>query len=379
MPRIRWLQTSDVHLRADRPERRRALDLVFDAVTARAADALLVAGDLFDRAADVATEREALRERIESIAPRPVVLVPGNHDAGAYGEAADFGANAVVLAGRPYTRAHVCGAELVGLPHQQGRTAAECLTGLACEPRHTVLIGHATLADAAAGAFCGEGEDGAHMPIQAQDVLRRFAYAALGHVHCGHGLVRREGERLIGYAGSPVATSRNELGPRCVLAVDFQPGVGVLSHELIPLATPSFERVQASCTPGAEEEAIARLARGAAALRRPGARVLAQLTGVSTLSEAKLREAAARELARAFGLPTIEVEDAAASSADAGATLPPILDLQVTSFAALGQTPVVAEFVARLEACATAEGHAEPRLLEAAQRLGLGAFLESLP
>jgi len=62
MPRIRCLQTSDVHLRADRPERRRALELVFDAVTAHSADVLLIAGDLFDRSCDAVVERAFVRE-----------------------------------------------------------------------------------------------------------------------------------------------------------------------------------------------------------------------------------------------------------------------------------------------------------------------------
>ena len=48
MPRIRIVQTSDVHLRPERPERRRALELVFAQAVARAADAVVIAGDLFD-------------------------------------------------------------------------------------------------------------------------------------------------------------------------------------------------------------------------------------------------------------------------------------------------------------------------------------------
>jgi hypothetical protein len=39
--------------------------------------------------------------------------------------------------------------------------------------------------------------------------------------------VRRDNERLVAYAGTPVATSRRELGPRGILVVDFEPGVGV--------------------------------------------------------------------------------------------------------------------------------------------------------
>jgi DNA repair exonuclease SbcCD nuclease subunit len=370
MPRVRWLQTSDVHLRADRPERRRALELVFGAAEAHAADAVIVAGDLFDRANDAVGERAAVRELIESIAPRPVVLLPGNHDVAAYGDDADFGANAVVLAATPFSRVVVCGADVVGLPYQQGRTAAECLTSLSCEPRHTVLVAHATVMDAP-GAFSGEGEDGAYMPIAVGDLLRRFSYAALGHLHSGKSLVRRDGERLVAYAGSPVTTSRRETGPRGVLVVDFEPGVGVLEHEFVPLPVPYHERTELVCVPGGEEEAIATLARQAAALRKPGVQVLARLAGVSTETEATLREAATTALARAWSA-------AGGNAAGPAAEAPePILELQVASYAALAQTPVVGEFVARLAACAPRD--AEPKLLATALRLGLGAFLESLP
>ncbi len=128
-----------------------------------------------------------------------------------------------------------------------------------------------------------------------------------------------------------------------------------------------------SCAPGHEEEAIEQLARRAASLRRPGVQVLARLAGVSTESEAALREAAARALARACGVPA-ETGDASALGQPF-----PILELHVASYAALAQTPIVAEFVARLATCAGGEAAREPRLLETALRLGLGAFLESLP
>jgi DNA repair protein SbcD/Mre11 len=379
MPRIRWLQTSDVHLRADRPERRRALELAFDAAVAQRADAILIAGDLFDRTSDATGERAFVRQLIEHVAPRPVVLLPGNHDADAYGAENDYGINAVVLAEQPFARATVCGAEVIGVPYQHGKTAAECLTALVVEPRRTVLLAHATVMDRAPGSFAGEGEDGAYMPIAVGDILRRFAYAALGHLHSGRGLVRRDGERLVAYAGSPVATSRRELGPRGVLLVDFEPGVGVLEHELLPLATPCFERTEASCIPGTEEEAIAKLARQAVSLRHPGVTVLARLSGVSTESETALREAATRALGRAWSGPP-EADGARDGDAGDGSAIPaPVLELAVTSFAALAQIPVVTELVGRLSSCAAADPTIEPQVLETALRLGLTGFLESLP
>jgi len=375
MPRLRIVQTSDVHLRPDRPERRRALELVFAQAAARAADVVLIAGDLFDRAIDAQAERAAVRKLVEELAPRPVIFVPGNADQDAYAASADFGANALVLAKAPYTRARIAGLELVGVPWQAGRSLAECLTGVACEPRHTVLIAHGSLVDAAGTAFAGEGEDGAFMPIFAQDLTRRFSYAALGHLHAGDGLVRREDQRLVAYAGSPVATSSRELGPRSVLVVDFEPGVGVLAHEVVRLPTPSYDLVQVVCMPGMELEAIERLAKEAAARKASGVRVIARLTGATTEPMDALRAIAERELQRAFATPAAIA--AAAGASDQTPTA--VLELSVASHPQLAQIAVVSEFVARLVAAAKSGNVEDPRTLETALRIGLGSFVEALP
>ncbi|HEY8517373.1 MAG TPA: DNA repair exonuclease [Candidatus Binatia bacterium] len=377
MPRVRLLHTSDVHLRPDRPERRRALEKVFAEAVARNADGVIVAGDLFDRAADVVAERAAVRKMVQEIAPRPVIFVPGNHDPDAYASSADFGANAVVLAKTPYARARACGLDFVGVPYQHGRTVAECLTGLSTDPRHTVVVAHATLVDGVADAFVGDGEEGAFMPVFAPDVTRRCCYAALGHVHAGRHLAQREGERLIAYPGSPVTTSARELGPRGVLVVDLEPGVGVLAHEQVALATPYHERVEVSCIPGAEREAVEQLAKQAAALKGPGVRVIARLTGASVEPESTLRESANRALALAWGMPVPSATPPRAAVDDDAASFP-ILELSVASFPQLAQIPVVSEFVTRLVGRARERGD-DPATVARALRMGLAAFQESLP
>ncbi len=382
MSSVRWLQTSDVHLRADRPERRHALETVFAAAEEHRVDAIAIAGDLFDRSSDAVGERAFVRECIEAVAPRPVVLVPGNHDVDAYGGGTDFGANAIVLARRPWSRAIVHGIDVVGLPYQHGRTAAQCLVDLDGDTRSSILVAHATVTDGLAAAFAGEGEEGAYMPASASDLMRRFAWSALGHIHGGRNLVRRVGDRLVAYPGSPVATSRKETGPRCALLVDFEPGRGVLAHEPLALGVPFWERVETDCAPGAEDQAIERLAALAAAARRSGARVLARLSGVSLLPEADLRARATDALARAWSATAgVAVPDGPAASGEAR-DVPegrPILELQTTSYETLVRSPIVAEFVERLTRRAAAADPADPQLLEDALRIGLNAFLESLP
>ncbi len=379
MARVRLLQTSDVHLRADRPERARALAQVFELARNRSADAVLVCGDLFDRTSDVVGQRSWVRQLVESVAPRPVVFVPGNHDADAYGPDADYGANAVVLADAPARRATVCGLDVVGVPYQHGRALAECLTGITGHPRQTILMAHGSIMDGVVDAFPGEGEDGSYMPIFLSDLLKRCCYAALGHLHAGGNLIHRDGERLVAYSGSPVATCRQELGPRGVLLVDFEASAGVLAHEHVPLSTPYYEHVRIDCLPGREAAAIEELTRQALAKKKPGARVRATLAGVSLASEDDLREAAERSLARAFAGANAAAPSTVSNDPEDPDSSIPMLELEAASYPALADLPIVGEFVERLDACARADGIDDPAALQAALRLGFDAFLEALP
>ncbi len=379
MARVRLLQTSDVHLRPDRPERGRALSLVFELARSRSVDAVLVCGDLFDRGSDTVGQRALVRQLVESIAPRPVVFVPGNHDADDYGPDSDYGANAVVLAGTPSSRATICGLDVVAIPYQHGKAVAECLTGIGGDPRQTILMAHGTILDGAGDAFSGEGEDGSFMPIFLSDLLKRCCYAALGHRHSGGSLIHRDGERLVAYSGSPVSTSRREIGPRGVLLVDFEGTAGVLAHEHIALGTPFYEQVEVVCSPGGEEAAIEALAREARAKKKPGARVLAKLSGISLAPESELREAAEIALSRAFGgTNATETQTVSTDPDDRDASVP-ILELEAAAYPALADMPIIGEFVERLDACARAQGIDDPAALQAALRVGLDAFLEALP
>lgn len=379
MARIRLLQTSDVHLRPDRPERGRALSLVFELARSRSADAVLVCGDLFDRTADAVGGRAFVRQLVETVAPRPVVFLPGNHDVEAYGDDTDFGSNAVVLSATPAARATVCGIEIVGIPYQHGKAVAECLTGLAGDPRQTILMAHGTIADGVADAFAGEGEEGSFMPLFLSDVLKRCCYAALGHLHSGRNLVHRDSERLVAYAGSPVTTSERELGPRGALLVDFEAGAGVLAHEHVPITTPYYEAVEVSCFPGAESAAIEELAREALAKKRPGARVLCRLTGISLASAADLSESAEAALQRAFAGANAPTPSTISSDPEAPDSSFPILQMEAATYPALADVAIVGEFVERVDACARDEGLDDPTARQAALKIGFDALLEALP
>ena len=110
--------------------------------------------------------------------------------------------------------------------------------------------------------------------------------------------------------------------------------------------------------------------------------MLARLSGVSLLPEADLRARATDALARAWSATAgVAVPDGPAASGEAR-DVPdgrPILELQTTSYETLVRSPIVAEFVERLTRRAAAADPADPQLLEDALRIGLNAFLESLP
>lgn len=378
MPRIRVLQTSDLHLRPDRPDLLAALDRVLETAQKKAADLVIIAGDLFDRTARGTELQEAVRKRIEALAPISVVLLPGNHDRGIYDTQTDLGTNATILHETPHQTATVCGLEIVGVPYQHGRSLAECLVGQTMDPLHTILVAHGTLVNSVEDSFYGEGEDGAYMPIFPTDLRTRCCYAALGHLHSGSSFIRREGERLTSYSGSPVTTSHREIGRRGVLLVDVEPGVGVVSHEFLPLLTPFFERVEVVCQPGGERAAIELLARRAADLRKPGAQIIARLAGIALESEVDLRKAAQDELDRAFARDF--PEEGESPPAEAGnLETRPVLELATTSFDTLAEIPVISEFVERVQSVNPNEEASDLEVRQAALQLGLAAFREMLP
>ena len=160
MPRIRVLQTSDLQMCPERPETIEVLDQILATAHQRSADMVLIAGDLIARDADPTAMAPRIRTAIEKVAPMPVVLLPGHDDATAFDETTDLGANAVHLHQRPVHKATVCGLDVVGIPWQPGRTLAECMIGVTIDPRHTIVLAHATLARGLQGAVSSEGAEG---------------------------------------------------------------------------------------------------------------------------------------------------------------------------------------------------------------------------
>lgn len=261
MPTARFIQIADLHLgapfgwlpaplrRARRLEQQRALDRAVSAAIERAADAILVAGDLFDReASDLETLAFALHAFAKPDCP-PVFIAPGNHDpwspvspcwSARLLEARNFAWPAhvhVFSSGdwsdqpvpekpiRVWGRCYTTGISTFHRPLDAG-----ALSRIPRDPRELSV-----------GVFHGarEGFRPASQKIAApfsDDEARRapFDYLAVGHYHVPQRLDEAGSARLA-YSGSLVAIDATETGTHGALEVRATFGDGPARVEIEPL------------------------------------------------------------------------------------------------------------------------------------------------
>jgi len=267
---MRFLHTADWHLGrslGDWPlleDQARVLrDQLLGIVRDTKPSAVLVAGDVFDRAVPPAEAVELLDDILHAIvrgAGVPVVVIPGNHDAAAR---LSFGARLLAAGGlhivdAPLGAAIVLdGVDVVALPyltplalaghagdeisdHDAAHAwLAPMLHSYCCEHRSRprILVAHAFVA---AGEAC-ESERALVVGGSGQVAASRFDgfdYVALGHLHRPQTL----GEGRLRYSGSPLAYSKSEAGqPKSVTLVELDPGGRPRLHEM-PLGPPRTVR-----------------------------------------------------------------------------------------------------------------------------------------
>ena len=224
-------------------------------------DAVLVAGDMFDRAVPPAEAVELLDEILQRIVLGlriPVVMIPGNHDearrlsfgarllAGAglhigdspLGRAVtlqdDAGPVSIVAAGyaSPLYLATLAPDGEAFADHDAGFAwLAPHLLGL-CPPGHRrLLVAHGFVA----GGAESESERGLAVGGTGQVGVHRFAgfdYVALGHLHRPQTL----GEGRLRYSGSPIAYSLSEIGHGKSVSLIEMDASGAVRIEELPLA-----------------------------------------------------------------------------------------------------------------------------------------------
>ncbi|MFW6191856.1 MAG: metallophosphoesterase family protein [Gemmatimonadota bacterium] len=260
----RILHTADLHLADGRPERWEALDEVLRAAERERADAVAIAGDLLDREGDHAALRPRVRERFDA-ADRPVFLLPGNHDRGAYAPGRDWGACARLLSREPVQAAELEDVQILGVPYPEAAVNFRALRRSVAEAvdpsRPTVLLLHGTLVEASDPTIQSEAQDdepGPYLPVRLDDLAGLdLAYVGLGHYH-QHAL-RRAGGTPVAYAGSPSPVGSHAWGPRVAVVVEIG-GTGDVEVRTVELPVPYRTRVRRWITPFREIQDLEALA-----------------------------------------------------------------------------------------------------------------------
>lgn len=237
---MRLLHTADWHLgrqlhgHALLDDQAHALDLLVEAAAELRPDAVIVAGDVYDRAVPPHEAVELLDEvlaRLVGDLRLPTLLIAGNHDSPArlaFGSRLMRGAGLVVVgqpaAAAPLTledahgKLDICGLAYaepaavraaLGIPvHDHDAALRAQIAALPRDPgRRAVLVAHAFVT--------GGGESESERPLSvggsgtvAADAFAGFAYTALGHLHAPQGM---NGGR-VRYSGSLLKYSLSEAG-----------------------------------------------------------------------------------------------------------------------------------------------------------------------
>lgn len=269
---MRLIHTSDWHLGRTLhgedllPHQEVFLGWLLDQAVSRAVDAVVVAGDIYDRAVPPADAVRLLDAALTdfSRAAVPVVLISGNHDSAVR---LGFGAGLSEAAGvhlrtrladltRPVIVSDEHGdAGLYGIPYLlpdavmadlgAGRSHAAVLAAAAARIRadaqarglaRTVVLAHALITG---GQVCDSERDlrvggVGDAPVSA---LGGFSYLALGHLH-GRQAVPAPDGTAAGYCGSPLAFSFSEASQvKSVTLVDIDGG-GRVATEYLPVPVP---------------------------------------------------------------------------------------------------------------------------------------------
>jgi len=259
---MRLLHTSDWHLgrslhRADlRPAQETFLDHLVDTVRDERVDAVLVAGDVYDRAVppvDAVQMCEEALSRLRAAGAR-VVLISGNHDSA---RRLGFGSSLFDVAGvHLRTRPEQVASPVIvadrhgevavyGIPYLEAAgglshagVLAEAVARIPAGGRR-VVVSHSWVTG---GAVCESERDisvggAGQVP---SSVFDGFSYVALGHLHGRQTLAGH-----IRYSGSPLPYSFSEASHRKGSWLVELDGQGAARAELVP--APVYKRLNVLC------------------------------------------------------------------------------------------------------------------------------------
>jgi len=211
---------ADVHVsKANEQYSLSVLANIVDIAREENADVLLVAGDLFDSAADVAEMGNAVTAVIRRLPETcRAIYIPGNHEVLRASEPVSYPADVrlFVAQKKPFQTIQTDEVDFVCIPHQDDySTYPEWELEAEPERKKRVVVAHGFVTGVSGLQFPGEEDESYLDP----DLFVRLNadYVALGHVHIS--MQRRIEDVLMVYPGSARVWRRGELGPRHVAVV----------------------------------------------------------------------------------------------------------------------------------------------------------------
>ena len=238
------LHAADLHLSLD--ESAYTLGVLTEIVSVAArerAEALLLAGDVFDSFQDMQRLHAEMASALDALPPSCAVLyIPGNHEYLRAPQAAldamrrmSLG-RALLVTAEPFSvipPGQAGGAEIVAVPHQASYTdyvSWEVPARKADQPR--VVLAHAALTGA---SYLGPDTEEV-ASVMDTDLLARLGadYAAMGHLHTPRTV--RIGDVTVSYPGSARVWRRGETGPRSVCLARLEGGTVRVDRAILATA-----------------------------------------------------------------------------------------------------------------------------------------------
>lgn len=213
---------SKVNIR--REEVKRAFAKIVD--MSKAADMLIIAGDLFDRKEVFGQTLEFLKNEFAKIPQTKVYIIAGNHDpfvADSVYRTFDFGENVYVF-GTELECIETPEYDIYGISFKSSNDEREMLSGFRVKNPDKINIGvfHANLG----------GVD--YNPVKVSDIEKSgLDYLAMGHVHKASG-INKAGATYYAYCGSPEGKGYDETGEKGVYAIELVKG-NIVNQSFVPV------------------------------------------------------------------------------------------------------------------------------------------------
>jgi len=356
LPEAAFIHTADVNLRESSEQSIPLVRWLLDKCTERNA-ALLVAGDFFESEDEAARLRSKVREVFAEAPDIAKFILPGNRDAGAYSENADFGPNFHALSNAPFSTAVHSDVHIVGFPFVSGSSLRAQLDDYTSPGKPLVALMHGTYFGKGSHSYFEDVRERAEdfYPIYGSDLEDiGSCYAALGHYHKQHSSFVHK-DAAVCYPGTPMALNSGEIGIRTVVAVKINTEAGETDIERIPVPLGTYyTRKDIEIFACSEEKSLADLEEMMQERADKRAVLTIRLKGNIHLLERDMNERLAELRGKYSGL---------------FAKL--VLRNETISFRSLiDERPLVRDFMARLAAIEEMDEDTRARALE----LGLRAF-----